>query len=185
MRQDPDVMLVGEIRDEETAELAVRASITGHLVLSTLHTNDAVGTIPRLGDLNIPAYLIGSGLLAVIAQRLVRKLCTHCKVPVERSIEELLEIGISKRVIEQYPEPTLFEAKGCSMCRNTGYSGRQAIVEILEIDEEIDELIVENSTTLKIMNLAHEKGMYSMKEDGYSKVLNGVTSLDEIARVVN
>lgn len=185
MRQDPDVMLVGEIRDEETAELAVRASITGHLVLSTLHTNDAVGTIPRLGDLNIPAYLIGSGLLAVIAQRLVRKLCTHCKVSIEKSIEELLAMGISKRVIEQYPEPTLFEAKGCSMCRNTGYNGRQAIVEILEIDEEIDELIVANSTTLKISNLAHDKGMYSMKEDGYAKVLTGVTSLDEIARVVN
>lgn len=185
MRQDPDVMLVGEIRDEETAELAVRASITGHLVLSTLHTNDAVGTIPRLGDLNIPAYLIGSGLLAVIAQRLIRKLCPDCKVPIEKNTEELLEMGISKRVIEQCKEPTLFEAKGCSMCRGTGYNGRQAIVEILEIDEEIDDLIVANSTTLKISNVAHDKGMYSMKEDGYLKVLNGVTSFDEIARVVN
>ena len=185
MRQDPDVILVGEIRDEETAELAIRASITGHLVLSTLHTNDAVGTIPRLGDLNIPAYLIGSGLLAVIAQRLVRKLCPHCKVPVEKSTEELLEMGISKRVLEQNQVPTLFEAKGCSMCRNTGYNGRQAIVEILEVDEEIDEMIVANNTTLKIANAASDKGMHSMKEDGYIKVLSGLTSLDEIARVVN
>lgn len=187
MRQDPDVMLVGEIRDEETAELAVRASITGHLVLSTLHTNDAVGTIPRLGDLNIPAYLIGSGLLAVIAQRLVRKLCPHCKVPIKKSTEEILELGVSKRVIEKHREPTIFEAepKGCDMCRNTGYNGRQAIVEILEIDDEIDEMIVANCTAIKISNAASEKGMLSMKEDGYSKVLDGVTSFDEIVRVVN
>ena len=185
MRQDPDVILVGEIRDEETAELAVRASITGHLVLSTLHTNDAVGTIPRLGDLNIPAYLIGSGLLAVIAQRLVRKLCPHCKVPIEKSTEELLEIGVSKRVIEKHREPTLFESKGCALCRHTGYNGRQAIVEILEIDEDIDEMIVANSTTIKISNAASEKGMHSMKEDGYAKVLAGITSFDEVDRVVN
>ncbi len=187
MRQDPDVMLVGEIRDEETAELAVRASITGHLVLSTLHTNDAVGTIPRLGDLNIPAYLIGSGLLAVIAQRLVRKLCPYCKVHIQKSTEELLDMGVSKRVIEQHREPTLFEAeaKGCDRCRHTGYNGRQAIVEILEIDEEIEAMIVTNTTSIKIANVASEKGMHSMKEDGYAKVLNGVTSFDEIARVVN
>jgi len=185
MRQDPDVMLVGEIRDEETAELAVRASITGHLVLSTLHTNDAVGTIPRLGDLNIPAYLIASGLLAVIAQRLIRKLCPHCKKPVQKSREELLEMGISERVLEQHPEYVLFEAKGCNMCRNTGYSGRQAIIEILDIDEDIEAMIVENATTMKLSKAAYEKGMYSMKEDGYGKALEGVTSLEEIGRVVD
>ncbi len=185
MRQDPDVILVGEIRDEETAELAVRASITGHLVLSTLHTNDAVGTIPRLGDLNIPAYLIGSGLLAVIAQRLVRKLCPHCKEPIQKSSEALLKMGVSTRVIEQYPEPALFKAKGCDMCRDTGYNGRQAIVEILDVDEDIEAMIVAQTTTLKLSNAAYKKGMHSMKEDGYAKALSGVTSLDEIARVVN
>jgi len=185
MRQDPDVMLVGEIRDTETAELAVRASITGHLVLSTLHTNDAIGTIPRLGDLQIPPYLIGSGLLAVIAQRLVRKLCPKCKKEKEFSNEELLHEGVSQRVITKYPDYTIYEAVGCENCHDTGYTGRQVIIEILEIDEDLEAMISQKSATLDILKKAQEKGMHSMREDGFIKILTGVTTFEEVSRVVS
>jgi len=184
MRQDPDVMLVGEIRDKETAELAVRASITGHLVLSTLHTNDAVGTIPRLEDLGIEPYLIGSGLLCVIAQRLVRKLCSNCKVPKAVTPEELEAMGISKQLLERYPNFTLYDAIGCENCRGSGYKGREAIIEILEVNEDIESLIVKQASTHEILHKARENGMSSIKEDGYMKVLQGITTIEEINRVV-
>lgn len=184
MRQDPDVMLVGEIRDAETAELAIRASITGHLVLSTLHTNDAVGTIPRLNDLGIPAYLIGSGLLAVIAQRLVRRLCPYCKkaIPVEN--DDLIHAGIHPTLIEKYPTQTIYEAAGCDRCQNTGYSGRLAIIEILEVDEELETLITANVPSQTLFKSAREKGMLSMRDDGHIKVLQGFSTLSEVNRVV-
>jgi len=185
MRQDPDVMLVGEIRDKETAELAVRASVTGHLVLSTLHTNDAVGTIPRLEDLGIEPYLIGSGLLCVIAQRLVRKLCSNCKKPKEVTPEELEAMGIPKRLIELYPNFTLFDAVGCENCRGSGYKGRESIVEILEVNEDIESLITKRASTQEILQKARENGMLSLKEDGFIKVLQGSTTIEEINRVVN
>ena len=185
MRQDPDVILVGEIRDPETAELAVRASITGHLVLSTLHTNNAIGTIPRLDDLDIPPYLVASGLLSIIAQRLVRKLCPHCKLKVEKTNEELLEIGIPQNIIDINPEYALYESVGCNQCRNTGYNGREAIVEIFELDTELEGLITKRATTLEILDLAKKKGMKTMKEDGYIKALNGQTTIDEIERVID
>ncbi len=185
MRQDPDVMLIGEIRDEKTAELAIRASITGHLVLSTLHTNDSAGTIPRLVDLKIPPYLIGSGLLAVIAQRLVRKLCEHCKEKVDLSKEELLEEGISEELIQKHPDYQVYKPVGCPNCRNIGYRGRIAIVEILEIDKKIESMITLNASVLEIEKEARKNGLRSIKEDGYEKVLTGVTTLDEIRRVVN
>ncbi|MFA6138205.1 MAG: ATPase, T2SS/T4P/T4SS family [Sulfurimonas sp.] len=185
LRQDPDVILIGEIRDAETAELAVRASITGHLVLSTLHTNDAIGAITRLSDLKVPSYLIGSGLLAVIAQRLIRKLCTNCKVSVQKSVEQLLLEGVPVRILDLYPHYTLFDAVGCEQCRNSGYRGREAIVEILEIDADIESMITTEANTIDILKVAREKGMNSIKEDGYIKALLGVTSLQEIHRVVN
>lgn len=184
MRQDPDVMLVGEIRDAETAELAVRASITGHLVLSTLHTNDAIGTIPRLSDLGIPSYLIGSGLLAVIAQRLVRKLCPNCKVSRPISPDELERRHIHTQLTAAYPTDHVYEAKGCPQCQNTGYTGRMAIIEILEVDEEIESLISDNATTQTLLRAARQKGMLSMRDDGHIKVLQGLTTFDEIDRVV-
>jgi type II secretory ATPase GspE/PulE/Tfp pilus assembly ATPase PilB-like protein len=185
MRQDPDVMLVGEIRDHDTAELAVRASITGHLVLSTLHTNDAVGTIPRLSDLGIEPYLIGSGLLAVIAQRLVRKLCPVCKISKEVTKEELIEQGFSDRILDLYPDYKLFDAVGCENCRGTGYGGRESIIEILEVDDDVEALITKQASTKDILQVAHQKGMHSIKEDGYIKVLQGTTTIEEINRVVN
>lgn len=185
MRQDPDVMLVGEIRDPQTAELAVRASITGHLVLSTLHTNDAVGTIPRLVDLNIPPYLIGSGLLGVIAQRLVRKLCEFCKKSVEIQKDELIEIGVSEDIINMNPDYKVYEPVGCEHCKNTGYTGREAVVEILDVDKEIESLITEEVSTLELLKAAKKKGMHTMKEDGYIKVLRGITSFSEVDRVID
>jgi type IV pilus assembly protein PilB len=185
MRQDPDVMLVGEIRDTETAELAVRASITGHLVLSTLHTNDAVGTIPRLSDLGIQPYLIGSGLIAVIAQRLIRKLCNSCKKEKVYTPQELQNMGIPQRVLQLFPQYTLFEPTGCLHCRQTGYNGRLAIVEILEVDEDIETMITNKANTQEILKVAHAKEMFSMKEDGYIKALSGITNIEEIFRVVN
>jgi type IV pilus assembly protein PilB len=184
MRQDPDVMLVGEIRDSQTAELAVRASITGHLVLSTLHTNDAIGTIPRLVDLNIPPYLIGSGLLGVIGQRLVRRLCSYCKKEVDMNEEQLLEIGVPKTILSEYPEHKVYEAVGCEHCKQTGYSGREAVVEILDVDKEIESLITEEVSALELLKVAKKKGMRTMKEDGYIKVLHGITSFSEVNRVI-
>ena len=184
MRQDPDVMLVGEIRDSQTAELAVRASITGHLVLSTLHTNDAVGTIPRLVDLNIPPYLIGSGLLGVIAQRLVRRLCSYCKKALDIDEKKLTTLGVPKKILAQYPNYKVYEAVGCEHCKNTGYSGREAVVEILDVDKEMESLITDEVSTLELLKVAKEKGMHTMKEDGYIKVLHGITSFSEINRVI-
>jgi len=185
MRQDPDVMLVGEIRDQQTAELAVRASITGHLVLSTLHTNDAIGTIPRLVDLNIPPYLIGSGLLGVIAQRLVRKLCNYCKKEVQMSEQALQDAGVPQEIIEEYPNYTIYEAVGCEYCKKTGYSGREAVVEILDVDKEIESLITQGVSSLELLKVAKSKGMHTLKEDGYIKVLRGVTSFAEVDRVID
>jgi len=185
MRQDPDVMLVGEIRDAQTAELAVRASVTGHLVLSTLHTNDAVSTIPRLVDLNIPPYLIGSGLLGVVAQRLVRKLCNFCKKEMEISKDELLKMGISEDILSDYPDYKVYEAVGCEHCKHTGYSGRESVVEILDVDKEIESLITAEASTLELLKAAKRKGMRTLREDGYIKVLNGITSFAEIDRVID
>ncbi|MFZ2968488.1 MAG: GspE/PulE family protein [Sulfuricurvum sp.] len=184
MRQDPDVMLVGEIRDAETAELAIRASITGHLVLSTLHTNDAVGTIPRLTDLGIPSYLIGSGLLAVIAQRLIRKLCPYCKVSKEVLEEDLHAHGVHPALIQLYPTHQIYEASGCERCQQSGYSGRAAIIEIFEITEEIESLIVSGATSQSLLKAARENGMLSMRDDGHIKVLQGVSTFSEVNRVV-
>lgn len=186
MRQDPDVMLIGEIRDNETAELAIRASITGHLVLSTLHTNDAPSTIARLEDLGIKSYMIASGLLAIIAQRLVRKLCNHCKreMVVHKSI--LKEYGYGDDVIGKIEGDTIriFQKSGCVHCRNTGYIGRSAIIELLEIDDDIKEMIANDKNTYEIAKAARAKAVRTLAEDGLAKVLAGVTTLEEIKRVV-
>lgn len=185
MRQDPDVMLIGEIRDKETAELAIRASITGHLVLSTLHTNDSIGSIPRLDDLGVPSYLIGSALLAVIGQRLARKLCDNCKQEVNVSAEDLKNKNIPPEIISKYFNSKIYKSCGCENCKNIGYSGRVAIVEIFEINEKIETLITNKDSTLDILRLAKESGFKNMREDGYIKVLQGLTTFEEIDRVVN
>ena len=185
MRQDPDVMLIGEIRDKETAELAVRASITGHLVLSTLHTNDAVGAIPRLLDLGIASYQISSGILAVIAQNLVRKLCEKCKQPRIVTREELEKKGVSSRILNLFETYTLYQPVGCIHCRGTGYNRREAVTEIFEIDEDIKTMITKEASAQEISYAAQQKGMFSIREDGELKVLLGKTTFEELDRVLN
>ena len=176
MRQDPDVILIGEIRDEETASIALRASITGHLVLATLHTNDAVSTIPRLVDFNVDRFLLGYALAAALSQRLVRRICEYCKREYEVTPEEADEFGIE-------PGTVLWRGKGCPSCNYTGYIGRTVISEIMVVDEDIAHMISEGESLLKIRKAAMEKGMVPMREDGIKKALEGITTLEEVRRV--
>ncbi len=185
MRQDPDVILVGEMRDEETAKLAVRAAITGHLVLSTLHTNDSVSTIPRLLDLGIKEYLISSSVLAIMAQRLVRKLCVSCKQPMEINRDELLKNGANAQILDKsITSFTVFKEVGCALCNHTGYKGREAVIEILILSDKIKDMITSEKTTLEIIQVAKEEGMLTLKENALLKVLQGKTSINEVERVV-
>ncbi len=178
MRQDPDVMLLGEVRDEETAKIAIRAAITGHLVLSTLHTNDAVTSIPRLLDLKVDRFLLSTSILAIIAQRLVRRICRFCKYEYPLNEEEkaqFLEYGISAE--------KGFKGKGCPKCSGTGYSGRTLIGEILVIDDEMRELIFSEAVITALKTLAIKKGMVPLKRHGLRKAQEGITSLEEVIRV--
>ncbi len=187
LRQDPDIVMVGETRDLETAEIAVRAALTGHLVLSTLHTNDAAGVIPRLLDLGIQPYLLSPALNGIVGQRLVRKLCTKCKVKREISAEEEEKIKKILAVISPHANvdvpkelPEIYKAVGCSACNNLGYKGRIGIYEILTMDANIKELTASNAPAFKILEQAIENGMVTMLQDGVLKVLQGTTSLEEV-----
>jgi type II secretory ATPase GspE/PulE/Tfp pilus assembly ATPase PilB-like protein len=182
MRQDPDVMLLGEIRDEETARIAVRASITGHLVLSTLHTNDAVTSIPRLLDFGIDRFLLSSSLLAVVAQRLVRKLCNECKEEYDISEEELLLLGIEE---ESKVFDKVYQPKGCETCNNTGYAGRTVVGEIMVVSDEIKEMITEGASLGKLRDAALRNGMVPMRVSALEKVRDHVTSIQEMKRVID
>ena len=175
LRQDPDVILVGEIRDEETATLAIRSALTGHLVLSTLHTNDAVGAISRLKDLGIGNFLLSSSLTAVIAQRLVRKLCPFCKQKVKLTDEDKKYLGVE--IDEAY------QHVGCEHCKHTGYIGRTAAGEVMFVDREIQEMIAEGSPISKIRNHLLEQGMITMKESAARFVKEGITDIAEVKRV--
>ncbi len=177
LRQDPDVIMVGEIRDGETAEIAVHAALTGHLVLSTLHTNDAPSAIARLADLGIEPFLIASSLEGVIAQRLVRKICPNCRVSYRPSEEELRELGISG-------DHTFYRGLGCDACMGTGYRGRTGVFEVLELDEELKQFILRTQDANAIKKLAKEKGFKDMLEDGISKVLMGITTPEELIRAI-
>ena len=179
LRQDPDVIMVGEIRDKETAEIAINASLTGHLVLSTLHTNDAPGAITRMTDMGVEPFLVASSLLGVEAQRLIRKLCTECKVPHVPTEFEKIELGLT--TIPE--EATIFKSVGCPVCTNTGYKGRMVIHELMMVDDEIRSLIIRENDTQKLKKMAVEKGMTTLREDGMVKVLAGITSIDELMRV--
>ncbi len=177
LRQNPNIILVGEIRDLETAEIAIQASLTGHLVFSTLHTNDAPSAITRLVDMGVEPYLVASSLCAVLAQRLVRVLCTHCREPYAPSDESLAEIGIraSKPV-------RVFRAKGCGHCHGTGYQGRVGIFELMLVDDAVRERITQTSDAKTIKKVAVERGMQPLRVDGARKVLEGTTSIEEILR---
>lgn len=185
LRQDPNIIYVGEIRDDETADIAVNSAMTGHLVLSTLHTNDAATALPRLLDMNIEAFLVASTVNIVIAQRLVRKICERCKVSqTEKMID--LEKHFDKKLLQKYfkssKEARIYVGKGCPVCRSTGYSGRVGIFEILLLSEKIKDLIVAKNDSQKIMQQAVGEGMITMMEDGLSKVQQGLTTIEEVLR---
>jgi len=180
LRQDPDVILIGEIRDAETASLAVRAALTGHLVFSTLHTNDAAGAIPRLIDMGVEAYLLPSCLTGIIAQRLVRRICTACKCEVENPKAELEGL---EHLLETTDDVTLWHGAGCEACHDTGYAGRISIHEILQLDADFHDIIVDSRGSTAINALAVKKGMQSLLMDGLSKALSGETSVQEVLRV--
>jgi general secretion pathway protein E len=179
VRQDPDVILVGEIRDRETAEIAVQASLTGHLVFSTLHTNDSAGAIARLVDMGVEPFLISSSLLAIMAQRLVRKLCPECRAPDRPSPEFLKDLGLE----DAARGAKFYKPVGCPKCLNTGFAGRSAIYELLPVNDEIRELINRNADSTEIKRKARDQGMLSLREDAALKALAGLTSLSEIVRV--
>lgn len=179
LRQDPDVILVGEIRDSETAEIAIQAALTGHLVFSTLHTNDAAGAVTRLLDMKIEPFLISSSVMAVLAQRLVRVLCRECREAYPLSVLETAELEIEA----SEPSPVVYRAKGCNACFNTGYLGRTAIYELLIVDDSIRQLIMKNADASTIKAAAVKKGMKTLRQDGAGKVLAGITSVDEVVRV--
>ena len=181
MRQDPDIILVGEVRDAETAEMAFRAAMTGHQVYTTLHTNSALGAIPRLLDIGILPDIMAGNIIGIVAQRLVRKLCKHCRKPYSAEAHERRLLGSENA----RPAPVLYRATGCEQCDYQGYRGRLAIMEILRMDGDIDELVARRATAREIRNAALTKGFHTLAEDGLRRVLDGSTSLDEIARVVD
>lgn len=194
LRQDPNVIMVGEIRDSETAELAIHAALTGHLVLSTLHTNSSIGAIPRLVDMGIEAFLLASSLKVVGAQRLIRRICPNCKqetnIPervlefINAEIKKIPVVEMEKYGIDIKNGIHMYEGKGCEECGNTGYKGRIAIFEALEIDDKLKEIISEkNSVEVEVQKYAESNGMITMKQDGIVKVLKGLTTLSEVERV--
>ena len=180
VRQDPDVILIGEIRDRETAEIAIKSSLTGHLVFSTLHTNDASSAVTRLIDMGIEPFLATSSIIAIIAQRLVRILCPHCKEVYVPDEETLNNLGLDKSVVQNN---TFYRKKGCNLCMQTGFRGRSAIFEILIVDDEIKRLVLKTSDANQINELALKRGMITLQKDGIDKVLAGITTTEEVLRV--
>ena len=178
LRQDPDVLLIGEIRDAETADIAVKFSLTGHLVFSTVHANDAPGTLTRLLDIGIAPFLVGSCLNLVMAQRLVRKLCEKCKEEYIPTAEELALIGLTKKVVKK----KLFRIKGCADCRNTGYRGRTAIFEMIPMKMELRKLVFDSANEDEIRQAAIKNGMVTLRDAGNERVLDGTTSVEEVLR---
>jgi type IV pilus assembly protein PilB len=182
LRQDPDVVLVGEIRDVETAEIAVKAALTGHLVLSTLHTNDAVGAVTRLVDMGVDSFMVASSVVTVAAQRLVRKLCQHCKQPLDLPERELLAVGCSEEEIEGKPSLFSPSGKGCPRCKN-GYRGRMALIETLHLESTLKRMIVEGRSVHELKTEALRQGMLTLRRVGLLNVMRGKTSLEEVLRV--
>jgi general secretion pathway protein E len=180
VRQDPDIILVGEIRDRETAQIAIQSALTGHLLFSTLHTNDAAGTITRLLDMNVENFLLSSTLLGVLAQRLVRVICPDCKERIKPEEKLLRSMGVRP---EQMIGMDFFAGKGCETCRGTGFRGRTAIFEYLPIDDGIRREIMAKSNTERIKDVAIENGMTVLRQDGWRKVKAGITTIAEVLRV--
>jgi len=179
LRQDPDIILVGEIRDMETAEIAIQAAMTGHLVFSTLHTNDSAGAFPRLIDMGIESFLVSSSVICVVAQRLIRKICPECKTEYTPTEEELSKLGLKEKGLKY----KFYQGKGCDACNGTGYSGRCAIYEILNVSQSIEKLILERADGPEIKAAAVEQGMMTLFHDALIKAVNGQTSIQEVLRV--
>ncbi|MCA1830398.1 MAG: GspE/PulE family protein, partial [Actinomycetota bacterium] len=182
LRSDPDVVLIGEIRDHETAQISVQAALTGHLVLSTLHTNDAPSALTRLVEMGIEPFLVSSAVDCILAQRLVRRLCEKCKEYYQPTVEALKEARVP--LLADGTAPRLFKAVGCNSCAGTGFRGRMAVHEVMLMSEEIERLAVERRSAEEIKRVAVEQGMLTLRQDGILKVLEGETSLEEIFRVI-
>jgi len=180
LRQDPDIILVGEVRDLETAEIAVKAALTGHLVLSTLHTNDAPSTINRLLDMGVEPFLVSSSVVLVAAQRLVRVICPECKEPVETSPEVLLDLGVPEEDLDGF---TPYRGKGCSSCSNIGYRGRMALYEVMDMTDDVKELTLRRASATEIKRAAVEQGMKTLRMSGITKIREGMTTIEEVLRV--
>jgi type IV pilus assembly protein PilB len=181
LRSDPDVVMIGEVRDPDTAEIAVRAALTGHLVLSSIHTNDAPSALTRLNDMGIPPYITSSALLGVIAQRLIRTLCTECKAPVEVPRERLLAAGYSDEEIETI---RLHGPVGCDHCNTTGYRGRLGVFEVMRMSSALQALFLRNAPAEQLREVALSEGMRPLRRDALDKAALGITSLEEVDRVV-
>ena len=179
LRQDPDIIMVGEIRDQETAEIAVKAAQTGHLVLSTLHTNDAPQTLNRLAQMGVAPFNIASSVILIMAQRLARRLCEHCKIEADLPDQILVNAGFQK---EELDELTIYGPKGCEHCVN-GYKGRIGIYQVMPVTEAIRQLILTNGNALQLAAQAQAEGVNDLRESGLNKVRAGITSLEEIDRV--
>ncbi|NNM29158.1 MAG: Flp pilus assembly complex ATPase component TadA, partial [Akkermansiaceae bacterium] len=180
LRQAPNIIMVGEIRDAETANIAINASLTGHLVFSTLHTNDAPGSVARLADIGVQRFLIASAVRAIMAQRLLRGLCKNCKAPVELTESEMRMLHIDA---SQASQSDIMGPVGCEKCRDLGYKGRLGIFEIFKIDDEVRHAINENLSTPQLRKRAREMGMRTLREDGIRKILAGLTSAEEVIAV--
>src|SRR6185437_5854703 len=185
LRQDPNIILVGEIRDKETADLALQAALTGHWVFSTLHTSNAAGALPRLIDLGAENFLIASTVNALVAQRIVRKICPHCitSYPVPSPLLAEMKLVLGPLFPTNADALKLYKGKGCSECGDSGYTGRVGIFEVLPVSEKIANLVLERSDSASIESAARAEGMITMKQDGYLKVLQGNTTIEEVLRV--
>ena len=179
LRQDPNIILVGEIRDFETAEIAIKAALTGHLVLSTLHTNDAPSTINRLMNMGIEPFLVATSVQLIAAQRLARRVCSNCKEPVEMTPQALMNVGFKKEEIGTF---TVYKGRGCDKCNSTGYKGRVALIEVMAIDDTIRDLILSGGTAIDIKKRAAENGMISLRRSGLIKIKDGTTTIEEVVR---
>ncbi|HEY7162303.1 MAG TPA: type IV-A pilus assembly ATPase PilB [Acidobacteriota bacterium] len=179
LRQDPNIILVGEIRDFETAEIAIKAALTGHLVLSTLHTNDAPSTVNRLMNMGIEPFLVASSVLLIVAQRLIRKICSECKEEYRVPLEALIDIGFSE---DEARDVTIFKGRGCPLCGNTGYKGRVGLFEVLEVSDNIRELILVGASAIEIRRKAIEEGMIALRASGLEKLKVGLTTIEEVLR---
>ena len=179
LRQDPNIVLVGEIRDFETAEIAIKAALTGHLVLSTLHTNDAPSTVSRMVNMGIEPFLVATSVNLIQAQRLIRRVCSNCKEAQEIPVEALVETGFSE---DEAGELTMYKGAGCDTCNGTGYKGRVGLFEVMEMNDELRELVIIGASSIEIRKKAIELGMVTLRESGLCKLREGITTIEEVVK---